>query len=365
MNAEQIKQMIWQPPQKFAKGAWFWWFWLFFIHDEGTKKTGKCKQLMILWSVKNDKKIKVNGLSVQTNKSIETNGDLHLLDGAPAAWYFDGDEVHEDFVLEQCKMTLDSKKKSLISNGKDYTSFEQTGEDEYTVIIRKKSSGPSFEFVCTQTDFHKFVGPTYGRTKYPGGFEIEGTRIECLKLSGKISKNGKTQKISGTSYFQKILLAAPPTQWYWGVYHFSDGSIATYMQAFIGRNLLRDNGLYNELKTPTLSAIKDILVYHAPSKRVFEGHDVTVLPKKISKNLYEHEVCGGGPDFTFTLNAKAYAHACWSFEKCIGILPICSTFKYNEYPAVIEKLELKLRNGEKITLERGVGNMENSWGFLI
>ena len=190
-RSSEIKQMIWTAPKKLAKGAWLWWFWLFFIHDKDTKKTGKCKQLMILWSVKNDKKIKVNCLEVRTPKSIIRKPDSLILDGAPAVWYFDGKKVHEDFVLEQCKMTLSSKEKKLEADGVDYTSFEQSGKNKYKIKIKKKKGGPSFDFVCTQKDFHKFIGPTHGRTLYPGGLEIEGTRIERLELSGKMAEIGR------------------------------------------------------------------------------------------------------------------------------------------------------------------------------
>jgi hypothetical protein len=91
-----------------------------------------------------------------------------------------------------------------------------------------------------------------------------------------------------------------------------------------------------------------------------------VVPHQIGKTEnYTHELSGKGADFTILATARAYSHACWSFRKKIGRLPARSNFRYNEYPAVLESLEIKTGKGEVITLKNGWGNMENSWGFII
>ena len=161
------------------------------------------------------------------------------------------------------------------------------------------------------------------------------------------------------------MLPRPP-QWYWGLYHFKDGSFATYMQAYGGRAFLAGN-LYGNpsLKRPSFSIKEDILVYHAPSGRVFEGNRLKVRPEGLGNGLWAHKFSGGGKDFEVEGVARAYSHSCWTFRKNIGMLPAKSTFKYNEYPAAMEGLKLKLRGGEEIVLENGWGNMENTWGFII
>ncbi|MFA6328270.1 MAG: hypothetical protein WCY41_02410 [Candidatus Micrarchaeia archaeon] len=365
-NREEILQSIWQPPQEWKQdGAWLWWFWIFFIHDENTKKTGKCRQLMILWSIKKDGEIKCNSLDIRIPRQLEARSDgTYSLNGAAAAWYFDGEKMHDDFVLETSCMTLDPRSRSLVAPGKTPSSFSQRGED---FITRIKSGGIEFEFVARQTDLHTAVGPNYGDTQFPAGMRIEGTRIETMSLSGTEAHNGSKRALSGTAYFQKILLAAPPPPWYWGLYHFSDGSFFTYMVPYAGRSMLADNAWAGaRLKKPSFPLKQDVFLYHAPSKRVFDGHCLSVTPSQIGEtDTWQHEMKGSGSDFEITATARAYSHACWSFRKKIGALPLRSSFKYNEYPSVLESLELTTNSGEVIRLKNGWGNMENAWGFII
>ncbi len=386
------------PAEDLRPGAWLWWFWLFFIHDDETIKTGKCRQLMILWSIKQDPKIKCNDLDICIDEPVRSIMDAngkntkHVLEGATAAWYFDGERMDDDFILQTGKMTLDPPARLLVAPGKKPTSFRQDGEEFITTISTPKIS---FEFRARQADKHPCIGPTHSKTVFPANLAlVEGTRLERMDLSGFESegKNGGPQKanaprkrkISGTAYFQKILMAVPPPQWYWGLYHFKDGSIATYMQTYVGAAMLKDNlnlsGL--PLGGPAFTPTRDILIYHAPSKKVFEGHALEVKAEKIEKinpapghtdppdgkhraPLYVHHLSGGGPGFKFSGRAVAYSHACWSFEKNIGALPVRSTFKYNEYPAVLEELVITPEGHPAIRLKMGWGNMENSWGFLV
>jgi len=366
LGREGLMRSIWQPPREWkTKGAWLWWFWLFFIHDENTRKTGKCRQLMALWSIKNDPSIKCNSLDIRVPRQLESRVDgTHRLNGAAAAWYFDGGRMHEDFVLETSHMSLDPGRRSLFAPGKTPSSFSQRGED---FITRIKSGAHEFEFIARQEDMREPVGPVYGQTKLPAGMEVEGTRIERLALSGTEMHNGAKRAISGTAYFQKILLACPPPQWYWGLYHFSDGSFFTYMLPYAGRAMLAGNAWKGAgLKKPSFPLQQDIYLFHAPTGRVFEGKSLSVEPCRIGgTENYSHEISGGGKGFSIRATARAYSHACWSFEKRIGILPAKSAFKYNEYPAVLERLELCESSGQTLLLENGWGNMENSWGFLL
>ncbi len=364
-DAKSILADIWNPPANWkVQGAWFWWFWLFFIHDENTVKTGKCRQVMILWSIKKDSHIKCNSLDIQLPVQLEKSGKGWKLNGAAAAWYFDGKKMNHDFVLEKTEMALDPQGRRLSAPGKTPSEFFQDGDEFVTSI---KTGEHSFEFRAKKTDSHPAVGPTYGSTSLPCGMQVEGTRLEIMGLSGfESGADGAKKKISGTAYFQKILVAAPPPPWYWGLYHFSDGSFFTYMLPYLGRAALADN-LWKgaRLRSPTLPINPEVIFYHAPSGRQFVSRNLSVKPEKIQgTELWEHEISVKGEGFAITAEAQAYSHSCWKFTKNIGPSHFQSTFKYNEYPATV-KLALTLASGEKIRLENGVGNMENAWGFLL
>ena len=364
-KSRDILSRIWQVEgEELPKGAWLWWFWIFFIHGEDTEKTGKCRQLMILWSVKNDPQIDCNGLDIRVQKQISAQGaGKWALDGAAAAWYFDGERMRENFVLERSRMELDSQKKSLVAPGKTPTEFcEKNGE----YVTKIESGGIKFEFRAAQSDMHPAVGPNYGDSLLPFGMRVEGTRIEVMTLYGTEEDGKGKRAITGTAYFQKILLATPPPQWYWGIYHFQDGSFFTFMQPYVGRATLAGNFTKEpKLKKPAASANADACFYHAPTGRVFQTSKVEVTPEKIGGELWRHAIKAKGRGFSLSATAEAYSHACWKFTKRIGTLSHKSKFYYNEYPAVMKKLALKLEAGEELVYESGIGNMENSWGFLL
>lgn len=374
----KILERIWRPPARpLASGAWLWWFWLFFIHDNNTKNTGRCRQLMVLWSVKNDSRIRCNDLDLRLGPPIVANPGGWELDGAAAAWYYDGRNMHDDFVLHPSKMQLHARQCRL--DAPPSSRFEMQGR---TFVTRIRGPKTEFEFRALQADSHPAVGPTHGRTAFCGTLEVEGTRIERLELGGWEKHPGqKKRAIHGTAYFQKILLAAPPPAWYWGLYHFDDGSFATYMQVYAGRSTLFDNlWPHGHLRPPRLSLKEDLLIYHAPSRRVFEGRWLRVRPSPLPSpaadsspsasahppsGLWRHDFSGGGRGFVASGQADSYAHACWSFNKRIGRLPVRSTFKYNEYPSLLRRLVVHPHGENPIVLENGWGNMENSWGFIV
>jgi hypothetical protein len=286
------------------------------------------------------------------------------LNGAAAAWYFDGESMHHDFVLEKSHMELDPSRRSLFAPGSAPSSFSQQGEEFVTKIL---SGSREFELIARQDDLRWPVGPVYGRNRLPAGMLAEGTRIERLGLSGTEMHKGIKRAIAGTAYFQKMLLACPPPQWYWGLYHFPEGSFFTYMLPYAGRAVLAGNLLPRaSLKKPTLPLQQDFMLFHAPTGRVYEGKQLSVVPSSIGgTENWLHEIRGGGKGFSISATARAYSHSCWSFEKKIGPLPAKSRFFYNEYPAVLERLELRTESGETLLLENGWGNMENAWGFLL
>ncbi|MEM3373272.1 MAG: hypothetical protein QXD43_05945 [Candidatus Aenigmatarchaeota archaeon] len=364
---EKLYSYIWRPRLHLEKGSWFWWFWLFFIHDENTEKTGRTKQLMILWSTKRDDFIQCNNCKMYMTKTIEfdENSNEFTINGAHASWYFNGTQMHEDYILETLEMRLNSAKKKLISNGNHAkTSFYE--EDGKYFIEINRNEKEKFKFMAEQINKSEFVGPIYS-DRFFGNFEVEGLRIEHLNLKGNYTNEDTKENFNfeGSAYFQKILVAAPIPQWYWGIYHFPDSSYATYMISFLGKEMFR--GIISEnisLGNPLLKITSDFTFYDANEDKLYHLNNLNVEPIRIDHVNYKHIFFAKENNLEVKGYSESYSNACWHFRKPIFNTSLNAHLYYNEYPAILKELDLKI-NDRKISLKNGIGNMENTWGFLI
>ncbi|MCX8166257.1 MAG: hypothetical protein N3E37_00175 [Candidatus Micrarchaeota archaeon] len=365
---KQLYSYIWKPKLHLQKGAWFWWFWLFFIHDESTEKTFKTRQLMILWSTKRDDFIQCNDCKMYMKETIDfdENNNEFVLNGAHASWYYDNqhNKMHEDYILETLKFRVNPKERKLISNGKQaFTKFYEK-EGKYVIEIDKKDE--KFEFIAEQKNKSKYVGPNYS-DKFFGPFEVEGLRIEHLELKGSYSNESSRESYDfvGTAYFQRILVAAPIPQWYWGIYHFPDKSYVTYMVSFLGKEMLKGN-ISNSISlgNPLFKITHDLTYYDYNQDKIYYCRDLSVDPIRVDHQNYKHILYGKDLDLEVKGYCESYSNACWHFTKSIFDLPITSHLYYNEYPAIMKELVIKTKD-KTINLKNGIGNMENTWGFLI
>ena len=48
------------------RGAWWWWFWLFFF--DNPRNPARPRQLMVLWSTKNEKEIDCKAILVEKER---------------------------------------------------------------------------------------------------------------------------------------------------------------------------------------------------------------------------------------------------------------------------------------------------------
>lgn len=312
------------------RGAWWWWFWLFFFNNPHNPK--KPRQLMILWSSKNVSKISCNDLQIILNHSE----DRRNLDGAVAAWYFDGKKMHHNFVLEQCNLKL--TKNSLVSASKTPTSFTTNGSKTITKI------GNDFEFVTDQFYTHDFALPSYHGKNFLGKKGYSILKINHQDLGGQVE--GK--KIQGSAYFQRVFVNAPAVPWYWGIFHFENGALLTYTnQFFFGKTIKEDVSFFDGKKRHNFDNIK--------VER--KGGNV---PEFYVTSATEHE------QIKFTVSS--YAHSWWTFKaKLWGFIP--NKLTYNEYPAIISDFKYtNTKTGVKIGLKdlgKAIGNAEHTVGYLF
>ncbi|MBN2517220.1 MAG: hypothetical protein JXB14_00080 [Candidatus Altiarchaeota archaeon] len=312
------------------RGAWWWWFWLFFFDNPANPP--KPRQLMILWSVKNTKKIECNGLRMR----LEKIRDRSVMDGAVAAWYFDGAQMHHNFLLEQCDISVSETQ--VASSSKVPTSFS-ADKNKNTVRI-----GDDFDFVARMSKAHKFMTPNYCSHNYIGNLGYSILKANRLDLTGKV--RGET--IKGTAYFQRVFVNAPAVPWYWGLFHFGNGGVLSYFNPhFFGKAVKKDISFFD-------------------GKKLHEFHDIRV--KRSGGDIPTFSVSGANKDESIEFEVESYAHSWWEFrKKALGFIP--TKLVYNEYPAVISDFRLinKLTGEETLLRDLGesVGNAEHTTGLLF
>lgn len=311
-------------------GAWWWWFWLFFFNNP--KDPEKPRQLMILWSIKNVKEVDCNYLKIRADNS----GDRSKLDGVVAAWYFDGDRMHHNFLLEQCNLYVSDNK--LFSDSNPSSSF-YINKTENTVKI-----GDDFKFIAEADGSNLFTKPTYNWDIYFAYKGYSVIRTNYLRLVGEV----QDKPIQGSAYFQRVFVNGPSVPWYWGVFHFENGAVLSYFNPYLlGKSLKRDVSFFDGKEMHNLSKMKI---------RKSGGDTPTFV---VSAENEDEKI-----DFT----VDAYSHSSWIFKgRPLGIIP--TKLVYNEYPAVISDLRLRnKKTGEEITSEdlgKSMGNAEHTTGLLI
>ena len=312
------------------RGAWWWWFWLFFFNNPDNP--GKPRQLMILWSTKNVRMIDCNGLKIK----LDRPQDRRNLEGAVAAWYFDGETMHHNFLREQCAINiLDNK---LYTESAVPTSYSIT-DTESTVKI-----GTEFEFIAETGTKHDFAKPSYISNTYTKNLGFSIIRLNHLDLRGRI----RNEPIHGSAYFQRVFVNAPAIPWYWGIFHFENGGILTYFhQQVLGKTIK-----------------KNILFFDGD--KVHEFFDMNV--QRSGGEIPTFTVSGENEHEKMNFTVKSYSHSSWTFrKKALGVIP--NKLVYNEYPAIISDLKLTNRNtGEKLILDslgESVGNAEHTTGLLL
>jgi len=312
------------------RGAWWWWFWMFYFNNPDDPD--KPRQLMILWSTKNVKTIDCNGLEINIKRPL----DRKNLDGAVAAWYFDGRKMHHNFLLEQCNIKV--KDYGIFTDSDPETSFV-IGEDRHIVKI-----GDDFEFIAEPRDDHEFVMPSYHANTFVGSKGYGITKINRLDLGGKVHG----EPINGSAYFQRVFVSAPAVPWYWGSFHFANGGVLTYTnQMVLGKAIKKNVSFFD-------------------GKQLHELGDVTV--KRLGGELPEFRVTSKTEDAEIAFTVKAYAHSSWTFrKKSLGVLP--NKLVYNEYPSTITDFQFRdKKSGRRLLLGdlgKSVGNAEHTTGYLL
>lgn len=313
------------------KGAWWWWFWLFFF--DNPKDPEKPRQLMILWSAKDEKAIGVNDMVVSSKRK---GNDF---EGVVAAWYFDGEKMQHEYVLEDCMLSVLSD--SIESGSKIPTSYH-VKDNKHIINI-----GDELEFIACIEKKNELTEPVFKNYDFIGDLSYALIRLNHLDLKGNV--NG--EDIKGTAYFQRVFVNSPAPSWYWGIFHFKNGALLTYFNPYVlGQSVKKDIAFFDGEKSYKFSKIK-------------------VRRTDKENGLPDFQVTGEDKEKKIEFTVSAYSHSAWTFtKKKFKVIP--NKLVYNEYPALITDLAFSDKiTGKTLTLKdlggNATGNAEHSTGILL
>ena len=354
---KNLEKNIWKIDEssRISRVAWDWWWWLIFLPEKNSKKT---KQLMILWSTKKCKKISVNDLWWERKGSLERTPEGAKFGGIIAAWYFDGEKMITPLILEEHEIFL--KQGKIEDSGHK---FIMEGNGQFSLKIDTGNR----KFILKTENWTKFLSKErLTKEIYFGRNIYENLKIYGRKISGKIIENGKGKKASGTAYFQRVNVNAPPIPWCWGMFHCSEGSFIEYFASQIGLPCLKRTGMHESIfNNGEISLKKKLHFFHEPTKKHYKFSNFA-LKKIVDGELPTFLITASQKGKSLRMKLKTYSRVCWSFSQPL-IRDFATKLFYNEYPTSLEEFEL--RDGKKIItrgdLGRASGNSEFSWGVLF
>ena len=364
-----------RPPQNHL--TWDWWWWLVMLDDPKNVEPGK--QLMVLWSTKDNEMVQVNDVpwNPKGKPGFDEQGAIRL-DGMVCAWWFDGSVMHDEIISHVCDMIVlpadhsswPSSSKSnrgggavvpLIDSDCSMGMVEDRSKFWLNLNLSEKSPIQSVQLDLTPWNPAMSTARQANAT-YAANMGYDILRLHGTKVSGVIDG----ESVSGTAYFQKVCVQAPSVPWYWGMLHFSDGSYLDWFLPHASLTMLsRDARAWKKRDISHIALSQGGLFHDAQNKRSERFEIVSVKKEKQPNNLPHFDVQLQNGRTTIHISAQAVERAHWDFHQPTRG-GVWSHLTYNEYPLIVKTLRIEDEFGVRVKsdYEWLRGNAEHSWGFL-
>lgn len=364
-----------RPPQNHL--TWDWWWWLVMLDDPKNVEPGK--QLMVLWSTKDNEMVQVNDVSwnPKGKPGFDEQGAIRL-DGMVCAWWFDGSVMHDEIISHVCDMIVlpadhsswPSSSKSnrgggavvpLLDSDCSMGMVEDRSKFWLNLNLSEKSPIQSVQLDLTPWNPAMSTARQANAT-YAANMGYDILRLHGTKVSGVIDG----ESVSGTAYFQKVCVQAPSVPWYWGMLHFSDGSYLDWFLPHASLTMLsRDARAWKKRDISHIALSQGGLFHDAQNKRSERFEIVSVKKEKQPNNLPHFDVQLQNGRTTIHISAQAVERAHWDFHQPTSG-GVWSHLTYNEYPLIVKTLRIEDEFGVRVKsdYEWLRGNAEHSWGFL-
>ncbi len=357
--------------------TWDWWWWLVMLDDPKNVEPGK--QLMVLWSTKDNEMVQVNDVTwnPKGKPGFDEQGAIRL-DGMVCAWWFDGSVMHDEIISHVCDMIVlpaghsswPSSSKSnqgggavvpLLDSDCSMGMVEDRSKFWLNLNLSEKSPIQSVQLDLTPWNPAMSTARQANAT-YAGNMGYDILRLHGTKVSGVIDG----ESVSGTAYFQKVCVQAPSVPWYWGMLHFSDGSYLDWFLPHASLTMLsRDSRAWKKRDISHIALSQGGLFHDAQNKRSERFEIVSVKKEKQPNNLPHFDVQLQNGRTTIHISAQAVERAHWDFHQP-SRGGVWSHLTYNEYPLIVKTLRIEDEFGVRVKsdYEWLRGNAEHSWGFL-
>ena len=357
--------------------TWDWWWWLIMLDDPKNAEPGK--QLMVLWSTKDNEMVQVNDVTwnPKGKPGFDEQGGIRL-DGMVCAWWFDGSIMHDEIINHVCDMIVlpahhpswPSSSKSNRGGGavvplldSDCSMGMVEDLSKFWLNLNLSESSPIQSVELNLTPWNPAMSTArQANATYAGNMGYDILRLHGTKVSGVIDG----ESVNGTAYFQKVCVQAPSVPWYWGMLHFSDGSYLDWFLPHASLTMLsRDARAWKKRDISHIALSQGGLFHDAQNKRSERFEIVSVKKDMQSNNLPHFDVELKNGRTSIHISAQAVERAHWDFHQPTRG-GVWSHLTYNEYPLVVEELTIEDEFGirSKSDYEWLRGNAEHSWGFL-
>ncbi|MBL6881872.1 MAG: hypothetical protein ISR25_04425 [Candidatus Poseidoniaceae archaeon] len=364
-----------RPPQNHL--TWDWWWWLVMLDDPKNVEPGK--QLMVLWSTKDNEMVQVNDVSwnPKGKPGFDEQGAIRL-DGMVCAWWFDGSVMHDEIISHVCDMIVlpadhsswPSSSKSNRGGGavvplldSDCSMGMVEDRSKFWLNLNLSERSPIQSVQLDLTPWNPAMSTArQANATYAANMGYDILRLHGTKVSGVIDG----ESVSGTAYFQKVCVQAPSVPWYWGMLHFSDGSYLDWFLPHASLTMLsRDARAWKKRDISHIALSQGGLFHDAQNKRSERFEIVSVKKEKQPNNLPHFDVQLQNGRTTIHISAQAVERAHWDFHQPTRG-GVWSHLTYNEYPLIVKTLRIEDEFGVRVKsdYEWLRGNAEHSWGFL-
>jgi len=355
---------IWKiyPENMFRNRTWHWWWWVHFFENPDNPEFPK--QLMILWGTRNCRKVRVDDFYWEPRIPMRANENHATFESMVASWYYDGNKMHDPFILDKGKTETEWEDRSgrikMENDQADY-SFGGTLADFWLKVnsrnVEIELSMPRWndvmaELVPTEKTFIGNMG--YSMLKYRG-----------LLSSGKIRVGETETLVRGRSYFQKVRISSITPSWYWATVQWDNGAYLHYFLPHIGPPMLRRSISHKSLMDWGEKIVsKTLNFYDAEEGREHSMKEI-IITKRYENDLPIFKVSAFSDEAELNIEMATYARCCWHiWQPLIG--PIWHGIFYNEYPARVIDFEFRTgaRRVGKDDFGKSYCNCEHTWGTV-